>query len=113
MRVAIVFDGENEMNLTPHDIRQIRIGSPKQLVQFFQSTAVYRSVMRDLLKDLGSALRGVNDSPVSKERILAIESGYNLLWLELVSAFGEDSAGLIAADTFNAINLEKNERTEG
>jgi hypothetical protein len=109
MKTAIVFDGENEMNLTARDIRTIREGSPKELVRFFQATTVYRDVMKDLIKDIGSALISINETKITPERIRGVELGYQLLGKELAEAFGEDTAALITADIYNAINLEKNE----
>lgn len=112
MKTAIVFDGEQEMHLTSGDIRTIRVASPKELVAYFQATAVYRDVMKDLIDDLGSALLSVNETNITPERIRGIEFGYQLLSHELIAAFGEDSAGMIMAQVHNAINLEKNERSE-
>jgi hypothetical protein len=111
MKKAILFDGEDELFLTAYDIKKIREGSPRELVNLLQSTAVYRDVMKDLLKDLGQHLVSVNESPIDAERIRGVEFGYQLLGQELIAAFGEDSAALIIADVHNAINLEKNERS--
>lgn len=109
MKTAILFDGEGEMNLTARDIKKIREASPRELVKYFQATAVYRDVMKDLIKDLGSALLSLNETNITPERIRGVELGYQLLCQELVAAFGEDSASMIIADIHNAINLEKDE----
>jgi hypothetical protein len=41
-----------------------------------------------------------------------IEAGYQEISSALVEVFGEDSAGMIMAQTYNAINLEKDERAD-
>ena len=112
MKTAIVFDGEEEMNLTARDIKKIREGSPRELVKYFQATTVYRDVMKDLIKDLGSALLSLNETNITPERVRGIELGYQLLSQELIAAFGEESAGMIIAQVYNAINLEKGEGAE-
>jgi hypothetical protein len=39
-----------------------------------------------------------------------VESGYQEISAELIEVFGEDTAGMIMAQTYNAINLEKDGR---
>jgi hypothetical protein len=41
-----------------------------------------------------------------------IEAGYQAVSAELIEVFGEDTAGMIMAQTYNAINLEKDERPD-
>lgn len=110
--VIILFNGEDEVQVTLTQLREMRESSPTDLVRYFQATCVYRDVMLDLIKENGDALIGINDSPVDKERRDGVELGYKLISAELIHCFGEDTAGLIMADVYNAINLEKNGRAE-
>jgi hypothetical protein len=112
MKKVILFNGEDEVIITPEQIREIGVGSPKELVSYFQATCVYRDVMRDLIKDSGKAILNVNDEVLTDVRIGMIEAGYQEISSALVEVFGEDSAGMIMAQTYNAINLEKDERAD-
>jgi hypothetical protein len=110
MKKVILFNGEDEVIVTPDQIREMGQGSPKELVSYFQATTVYRDVMQDLIKDMGKAVLNVNDEALTEVRIGMIESGYRAISAELIEVFGEDTAGLIMAQTYNAINLEKDGR---
>jgi hypothetical protein len=103
----LTFNGEDEMFIAESKMRDAARSRPNELVELFQSTAVYLDVIKELESDLGSALSSVNDSPLSKERKKRIEEGYRALADLMVEVFGIDAAGLIIADTHNAINLEK------
>ena len=107
MKQGIIFNGEDEVVFTIDQIKEVGKASPKKLVQYFQATAVYRDVMKDLIRDNGKAVLSINDEALTDLRINLVESGYNALTLELTEVFGEDTAFLIIADTHNAINLEK------
>ena len=110
MKKVILFNGEDEVIVTPEQIKEMGKGEPKELVSYFQATTVYRDVMRDLIKDMGKAVLNVNDEALTDVRIQMVESGYQAISAELIEAFGEDTAGLIMAQTYNAINLEKDGR---
>jgi hypothetical protein len=112
MKKVILFNGEDEVIITPEQIREIGVRSPKELVSYFQATCVYRDVMRDLIKDNGKAILNINDEALTDVRIRMIEAGYREISTVLVKVFGEDSAGMIMAQTYNAINLEKDERAD-
>lgn len=108
MKQGIIFNSEDEVVFTVDQIEEIGKVSPKQLVQYFQATAVYRDVMKDLIKEHGKSVLSINDEALTDVRINLVESGYNMLVQEMMNIFGEDSACLIIADTHNSINLEKN-----
>jgi hypothetical protein len=105
---VILFNGEDEVIVTPEEIREMGKGSPAELVSYFQATTIYRDVMKDLIKDMGKAVLRVNDEELTDLRIKMVEAGYQTVAKELIEVFGEDSASLIMAETYNAINLEKN-----
>jgi hypothetical protein len=67
--------------------------------------------MKELVADMGKAVLNVNDEALTDVRIQMVESGYQVVSAELIEVFGEDTAGQIMAETYNAINLEKNDRT--
>jgi ribosome maturation protein Sdo1 len=110
MKKVILFNGEDEVIVTPKQIKEMGKGSPKELVSYFQATTVYRDVMKDLIKDHGKTVLSVNDEALTDVRIQMVESGYQTISAELIEVFGEDSAGLIMAETYNAIYLEKDGR---
>jgi len=110
MKKVILFNGEDEVIVTHEQIREMGKDSPTELVSLFQATTVYRDVMRDLIKDLGKSVLRVNDEALSDLRIRMVEAGYEAVSSELISVFGEDTAGMIMAQTYNAINLEKDGR---
>ena len=110
MKNVILFNGEDEVIMTPEQIREMGKGSPAELVSYFQATTIYRDVMRDLVKDMGKAVLSVNDEDLTELRINMVESGYQTISAELIEVFGEDVAATIMAETYNAINLEKNDR---
>ena len=110
MKNVILFNGEDEVIVTPEQIREIGKGSPTELVSYFQATTIYRDVMRDLVKDMGKAVLNVNDEALTDVRIGMIEAGYQAVSAELIEVFGKDKAGMIMASTYNAINLEKDGR---
>ena len=112
MKKVILFNGEDEVIMTPEQIKEMGKGSAKELVSFFQATTVYRDVMQDLIKDNGKAILNVNDEALTDVRIEMIEAGYQEISSALVEVFGEDTAGMIMAQTYNAINLEKDERAD-
>jgi ribosome maturation protein Sdo1 len=112
MKKVILFNGEDEVIMTPEQIKEMGKGSAKELVSFFQATTVYRDVMKDLIRDNGKAILNVNDEVLTDLRIQMIEAGYQTISAELIEVFGEDTAAMIMADTYNAINLEKDGRTE-
>lgn len=105
---VILFNGEDEVIVTPEEIKEMGMNSPKELVSYFQATTVYRDVMKDLIRDMGKAVLKVNDEALTEVRIRMVEAGYQTISKELIEVFGEDSAALIMAQTYNAINLEKN-----
>ena len=111
MKKVILFNGEDEVIVTLDQIKEMGQGSPKELVSYFQATTVYRDVMRDLIRDNGKSILNVNDEALTDVRIQMIEAGYQTVSAELIEVFGEESAGMIMAQTYNAINLEKDERT--
>ncbi len=108
MKKVILFNGEDEVIVTPEQIKEMGKASPKELVSYFQATTDYRDVMRDLIKDNGKLILNVNDEELTDLRIQMVEVGYQTISAELIETFGEDSAAMIMADTYNAINLEKN-----
>ena len=107
MNEILTFNGEDEMLLAKDNMRTMARKKPSELVELFQCTAVYLDVIKELEGDLGTALAGVNESPLSAERKKRIEEGYRFLADLMVEVFGFDAAGMIIADTRNAINLEK------
>lgn len=107
MEDVLTFNGEEEMLLAKDNMRKMARKKPTELVELFQCTAVYLDVIKELEENLGDALHSVNESSFSVERKKRIEEGYRFLADLLVETFGLDSAGLIIADTHNAINLEK------
>lgn len=107
---VILFNGEDEVIVTPEQIKEMGKASPTELVSYFQATTVYRDVMKDLIKDMGKAVLNVNDDALTDVRIRMVESGYQTISAELIEVFGEDTAAVIMAETYNAINLEKNGR---
>jgi len=111
MKIIILFNGEDEVFVTPAQIKEMGKSSPTELVKYFQSTTIYRDVMKDLIRDNGKSILNVNDDALTDTRINMIESGYQHVSAELVEVFGEDTAGMIMVQTYNAINLEKDERT--
>jgi hypothetical protein len=112
MKKVILFNGEDEVIVTLDQIKEMGQGSPKELVSYFQATTVFRDVMRDLIRDNGKAVLNVNDEALTEVRIGMIEAGYQAVSAELIEVFGEDTAGMIMAQTYNAINLEKDERPD-
>lgn len=110
MKEVILFNGEDEVIATTEQIKEMGKGSPRELVSYFQATTIYRDVMKDLIKENGKAILSVNDEELTDLRIGLVESGYQTISAELVAVFGEDAAAMIMAETYNAINLEKNGR---
>jgi hypothetical protein len=107
MKTGIIFDGEDEQVLTFDQIKEIGKESPITLVQLFQSTAVFRDVMKDLIKEHGKEILKTDDGELADVRIKLVETGYNLLVEELIDILGEDKALMVVAGAHNAINLEK------
>ena len=110
MKKVILFNGEDEVILSHEQIKEIGKSAPLELVSYFQSTTIYRDVMLELIEDNGKAVLSVNDEALTDLRIAMIESGYQTVSAELVEVFGEDTAAMIMAQTYNAINLEKDDR---
>lgn len=110
MKKVILFNGEDEVIVTPEEIKEMGKGSPIELVSYFQATTIYRDVMKDLIKDMGKAVLSVNDDELTDLRIRMVEAGYQKVSAELIEVFGEDTAAMIMAETYNAINLEKDGR---
>jgi hypothetical protein len=108
MKQGIIFNSEDEVVLTVDQVKEIGKVSPKQLVQYFHATAIYRDVMRDLIDDHGKSVLTVNDEELTDLRIELVNSGYHMLVNQLMETFGEDTACLIIVDAHNSINLEKN-----
>lgn len=104
---VILFNGEDEVIVTPEEIKEMGMSSPKELVSYFQATTVYRDVMNDLIRDMGKAVLKVNDEALTEVRIRMMEAGYQTISSELIEVFGEDTASMIMAQTHNSINLEK------
>jgi hypothetical protein len=96
--------------VTLEQIKEMGQSSPRELVSYFQATCVYRDVMKDLIKDMGKAVLSVNDDELTDLRIQMVEAGYQTVSAELIEVFGEDTAAMIMAETYNAINLEKDGR---
>lgn len=107
MNEILTFNGEDEMLLAKDNMRTMARKKPSELVELFQCTAVYLDVIKELEENVGDALAAVNDSPMSAERKRRVEEGYRFLADLMVEVFGFDAAGMIIADTRNAINLEK------
>jgi ribosome maturation protein Sdo1 len=110
MKKVILFNGEDEVIVTPEEIKEMGKGSPTELVSYFQATTIYRDVMKDLIKDMGKTVLSVNDDELTDLRIQMVEAGYQTVSAELIEVFGEDTAAMIMAETYNAINLEKDGR---
>jgi hypothetical protein len=113
MESVLTFNGEDEMLLAKENMRKMAKKKPTELVEIFQCTAVYLDVLKDLNRDLGQSLTTVNESPMTIERKKRIEDGYRFLADLMVEVFGFDAAGMIIADTHNAINLEKIRNKDG
>ena len=107
MKKVILFNGEDEVIVTPEEIKEMGKGSPTELVSYFQATTIYRDVMKDLIKDNGKSILGINDEALTDVRIKLVETEYNLLVEELITVLGEDKALMVVAGAHNAINLEK------
>jgi hypothetical protein len=97
MNEILAFNGEDEVMLGKEKARDLAMDKPGELIELFQCTAVYLDVIRALDQS----------GPLSTERKKRIEQGYRALADVMVETFGFDAAGLIIADTHNAINLEK------
>ena len=110
MKKVIIFNGEDEVIVTTDEIKEMGKSSPRDLVSYFQATTVYRDVMKDLIRDNGKSILGINDEALTETRIIGVEQGYQKLASELIEVFGEDTAAVIMAETHNAINLEKDGR---
>lgn len=113
MKQLLAFDGEDEVFMVKEELKASAKAKPSELVELFQCTAVYLDVIKELKKDLGSALSRVGDDPMGAEREKRIEAGYYDLAELMVEVFGEDAAAMIIADTRNAINLEKIKNGKG
>lgn len=112
MKTGIIFDSEDEVIFTVDELKDLGKESPKRLVEYFQATAIYRDVMKDLIRDNGISILSVNDEPLSELRVKLVHSGYNMLVEQMIETFGEDTALMIVAGAHNAINLEKNEKPD-
>jgi uncharacterized protein YbcI len=110
MKKVILFNGEDEVIVTPEQIKEMGKSSPRELVAMFQATTVYRDVMLDLIRDMGKAVLSVNDSPLNQTRVAAVEEGYRTITEEMVEVFGEHTTDLILVDINNAIKNEKDGR---
>jgi hypothetical protein len=106
MKHVKIFDGEDSIQLTREDIEAIGIGSPRELIEFYQATYVFRDVIKSELAEKLSTSQFEHLSGLRDE----IEEGYLALCDEIITRFGEDTGLMIMANTINAINLEKNER---
>ena len=113
MKQLLAFDGEDEVFMVKEELKASAKAKPSELVELFQCTAVYLDVIKELKKDLGSALSRVGNDPMGAEREKRIEAGYYDLAELMVEVFGEDAAAMIIADTRNAINLEKIKNGKG
>jgi hypothetical protein len=113
MKQLLAFDGEDEVFMVKEELKASAKTKPSELVELFQCTAVYLDVIKELKKDLGSALSRVGNDPMGAEREKRIEAGYYDLAELMVEVFGEDAAAMIIADTRNAINLEKIKNVKG
>jgi hypothetical protein len=111
MKKVILFNGEDEMIVTPEQIKEMGKNSPRELVAMFQATTVYRDVMLDLIQDMGEAVLNINDSPINHARVTAVEDGYRMISEEMVEVFGEHATDLILIDITTAIKNEKDGRT--
>lgn len=107
MKSILAFNGEDEVFLTESELEDLVRNETKEFVELFQCTAVYLDVVNELEKDLGPALCSIDASPMSIERKKRLDEGHYILTELLVEYLGFDIAGIIIADTCNAMNLEK------
>lgn len=107
MKSILAFNGEDEVFLTESELEHLVRNETKKFVELFQCTAVYLDVVNELEKDLGPALCSIDGSPMSIERKKRLDEGHYVLIELLVEYLGFDIAGIIIADTCNAMNLEK------
>lgn len=80
---------------------------PSELVELFETTAVYRDLINDFI-DQGTA-SGVSfgGRKLNSRFILQVEQGFIGLYERMEEVFGQDAAALIWAKVANSINLEK------
>ena len=108
----IIFNGDDEVLVTPHQLEAMGKQPSMSLVKLFQATAIYNSVVDELIQNLGEGRAEFESDPKNIERVNLIRSGFDALSDQLVNAFGVDTAARIMADTYNSINLEKESRDD-
>jgi hypothetical protein len=99
-----IFNGEDPILLDRADLEKYR---PTELVELFETTAVYRDLINDFI-DQGTA-SGISfgGRKLNSKFILQVEQGFIGLYERMEEIFGQDAAALIWAKVANAINLEK------
>jgi hypothetical protein len=105
---AIIFDGEEDHEIGLSYFFQhplIESAKPSEVVQLYQSTAVFASVVRDM-RDLieHGTVSAVNDKKIGPEYLKQIEDGLYILEGMLMDLFGNESAIKIINDTNSKID---------
>ena len=113
MKDILAYNGEDEVFLPKSKLEDLVRNETKEFVELFQYTAVYLDVINELEEELGSSLCKVKSSSMSIERKKRLEEGQSVLVELLIEQVGFDIAGIIIADTCNAINLEKIRKKNG
>jgi hypothetical protein len=100
--IITIFDGEHEIVLSREEIAEL---GPRDLVDRFQSTAVYRDLINDSV-ELDSVV-AVNGQRPTGAMLLRLERGFVALFERMEEVFGPDSAAEIWSKVSNTIQLEK------
>jgi hypothetical protein len=100
----LIFNGDDEVEVTIGQLRNLDIDTA---VAFFESTAVYRDILKDI--ESGHSVVGVNGRTVYDQQYPMINNGYHALVDRMTESLGEDSCMMIVAKVSAAILLEKSD----
>jgi hypothetical protein len=106
-KLLTLFDGESEIRLDRSDLNGF---GPTKTVKLFQTTAIYRDLLRDLEdpRSIGvHSVVAINGIEIKPNVVLCVERGFLALYERLEYLFGADSAAEIWAKTSLTIALSK------
>lgn len=106
-KLLTLFDGESEIRLDRSDLNGY---GPRKTVKLFQTTAIYRDLLKDFEDPRSIGLHSVvaiNGVKVVSTLTLQVERGFLALYERLEYLFGADSAAEIWAQTSLTIELAK------
>lgn len=103
-QLLTIFNGDDPIFLDRVDLKRY---GPSELVELFETTAVYRDLINDFIDQGTTDGISFGGRKLSSRFILQVERGFIGLYERMEEIFGQDTAALIWAKVANSINLEK------